>query len=58
MKKLWKCDDCGYNDTNNHLLWCSGYDEERKNLDLSQEEDLANYLIKVHKKRHKQLKTN
>ena len=55
-KSLWKCDDCGKQDSNQHLLWCSGFEEEREDLDLSVEKDLANYLIKLHKKRHSRAK--
>jgi hypothetical protein len=37
----WKCEESLNLDSEEHLLWCSGYDEFRKNLDLENERDLS-----------------
>ena len=50
-KSLWKCDKCKNQDTNSHLLWCTGYTEQREGLDLNQNKDLCSYLQKVIKLR-------
>ena len=52
-RTLWKCQQCqqcGNQDTKSHLLWCSGYAEDRENLDLESDKDLCKYLQKDVKK--------
>ena len=46
-RTLWKCQKCGNQDTESHLLWCSGYSEKRENLDLDSDKDLCKYLQKI-----------
>ena len=46
-KSLWKCQECGNQDSEIHLLWCSGYAELRKDLDLESDKDLCSYLQKI-----------
>ena len=46
-KSLWKCQECGNQDSEKHLLWCSGYAELRKDLDLDVDKDLCSYLQKI-----------
>ena len=45
--KLWKCDECGLQDTNLHLLSCSGYESLREGKDLSSDKHLCEYLQKI-----------
>ena len=44
---LWKCDKCDNQDTSSHLLWCTGYEQERDGLDLESDTDLCKYLHKI-----------
>ena len=44
---LWKCNECGNQDTSSHLLWCKGYSEQREGLDLESDRDLCKYLQKI-----------
>ena len=44
---LWKCDECGLQDTNIHLLSCTGYKSMRENIDLKSDAQLCNYLHKI-----------
>ena len=53
-KSLWKCQKCGNQDSEIHLLWCSGYAELRKDLDLDSDRDLCSYLQKIIKLRCKE----
>ena len=46
-RTLWKCQKCGNQDTESHLLWCLGYAEHRENLDLESDKDLCKYLQKI-----------
>ena len=46
-KSLWKCQECGNQDSERHLLWCSGYAELRKDLDLASDKNLCLYLQKI-----------
>ena len=32
----WKCEECQNLDSEEHLLWCKGYEEMRENLNLEQ----------------------
>ena len=45
--RLWKCDECGLQDTNLHLLSCSGYESMREGKDLSSDKHLCDYLQKI-----------
>ena len=47
----WKCDECSNLDSEDHLLWCSGYEHMRENLDLENEKDLSKYLHRIYLKR-------
>ena len=49
----WKCEECSNLDSEEHLLWCGGYEEFRENLDLENERDLSKYLQKIYLKRSK-----
>ena len=53
--KLWKCEECGKQDTNSHLLWCTGYSELREGKDLSCDKQLCNYLHKIFLLRNEKL---
>ena len=46
-KKLWKCDQCGKMDSEQHVLWCEGFKYLREGKDLKSDKDLCNYLRKV-----------
>ena len=50
----WKCDECSFLDSEDHLLWCSGYEHIREDLDLGNEKNLSKYLHKIYLKRSKQ----
>ena len=47
VKKLWKCTECDYIDSQDHILWCEGYSELRKNKDLDSDYDLTSYFQQV-----------
>ena len=53
-RTLWKCQKCGNQDTESHLLWCSGYSKEREDLDLESDKDLCKYLQKIIQQRCKE----
>ena len=44
---LWRCEECGLQDTNSHLLWCAGYEALRDGKDLENYEQICDYLHKV-----------
>ena len=44
---LWKCEECGLQDTNLHLLTCTGYESLREGKDLSVDKQLCDYLQKI-----------
>ena len=48
---LWRCEECGMQDTNAHLLWCVGYASLREGKDLSCDKQLCNYLQRIFKAR-------
>ena len=49
---LWKCSSCKTNiDTQSHILWCDSYKKLREGKDLTNDKDLANYIIQVLKTR-------
>ena len=54
----WKCEECSNLDSEEHILWCSGYEEFRENLDLENEKDLSKYLQKIYLKRSKRTIAN
>ena len=47
LKKLWKYTECDYIDSQDHILWCEGYTELRKNKDLDDDYDLTRYFQQV-----------
>ena len=47
----WKCDECSFLDSEDHLLWCSGYEHMRENIDFGNERELSKYLQKIYLKR-------
>ena len=50
---LWKCDQCGKVDTQQHILWCEANKELRENKDITNDRDLVEYICKVQKIREK-----
>ena len=44
---LCKCEECGQQDTNSHLLYCDGYQSLRDGKDLSSDKQLCEYLQKI-----------
>ena len=44
---LWKCEECGMQDTNSHLLSCVGYESLRDGKDLGCDKQLCQYLQKI-----------
>ena len=48
---LWRCDECGMQDTNAHLLWCKGYESLREGKDLGCDKQLCDYLQRIFKYR-------
>ena len=44
---LWKCEDCSYVDSQEHILWCQAYEQFRTNKDLSDDKDLVRYFQQV-----------
>ena len=55
-KQGWKCEECFCLDSEDHLLWCSGYEELRSGLDLNDYKQLSLYLHKIHLRRSKKEK--
>ena len=48
MKDLWQCDSCQTKiDSMKHVLWCPSYHALRKDRNLDDDQDLANYLHEV-----------
>ena len=48
-KALWRCEECGLQDTNSHLLWCTGYESLREGKDMECDQHLCDYLQKIFK---------
>ena len=48
---MWKCNECGMQDTNAHLLWCEGYASLREGKDLGCDMQLCNYPQRIFKDR-------
>ena len=47
-RELWKCDSCQSSiETQDHVLWCPAYATIREDKDISNDNDLANYLKQV-----------
>ena len=46
-ENLWRCEECGLQDTNSHLLWCTGYESLREGKDLQCDRQLCEYLQKI-----------
>ena len=46
-ESLWRCEECGLQDTNSHLLWCTGYESLREGKDLQCDRQLCEYLQKI-----------
>ena len=45
---IWKCDSCQSSiETQDHVLWCLSYSTIREDKDISNDNDLANYLKQV-----------
>ena len=53
---LWRCNSCSNQDTESHLLWCPGYSDMRKDLNLKDDADLCSYLQKIFAARCKEKK--
>ena len=43
----WKCDECLCLDSEDHLLWCGGYENLRTGLDLENYKQLSLYLHRI-----------
>ena len=54
---LWRCEECGLQDTNAHLLWCKGYESLREGKDLGCDKQLCNYLQSIFKSRSEETPT-
>ena len=45
---LWKCISCQSNiDTQSQMLWCEAYKNLRKDRDIDNDKDLANFILEV-----------
>ena len=53
VKALWKCSECALIDSQEHLLWCDGFEMLRKNKDLTRDNDLTSYFQQIMKIRDK-----
>ena len=49
-RTLWKC-KCNNQDSETHLLWCTEYENLRKDIDLDNDSDLCRYLQTIFKSR-------
>ena len=58
FREGWKCDEYSNLDSEDPLLWCSGYEHMRENLDLENEKDLSKYLHKIYLKRCSKMDDN
>ena len=43
----WKSDECQNLDSEEHLLWCKGYEEIREHWNLENEKELSSYIQKI-----------
>ena len=48
---LWKCEDCGYVDTQSHIIHCPAYQGLREGKSLNSDDDLVAYFSEVLKLR-------
>ena len=53
VKNLWQCSECQHIDSQEHILWCKGYETLRANKDLSNDVDLTRYYQQVLLQREK-----
>ena len=53
IRQLWQCSECEHIDSQEHILWCAGYEDLRANKDLSNDVDLTRYYQQVLLKREK-----
>ena len=53
VKKFWKCPECEYLDSQEHILWCEGYEKLRENKNLDNDVDLTSYFQQVMLQREK-----
>ena len=44
---LWRCEDCGYVDSQSHIIHCPAYKELREGKSLESDTDLVEYFTKV-----------
>ena len=44
---LWKCGECGYIDSQSHIIHCPAYQDIREGKDLNSDVDVANYFKEV-----------
>ena len=44
---LWKCEACGYVDTQSHLIYCPAFKDIREGKNLESDNDLVDYFSKV-----------
>ena len=51
MQENWSCSGCSLRDSQEHLLWCSGYAHLRVGLDIKSDDDLAKYYRNIIKLR-------
>ena len=51
---LWRCQDCGYVDTQTHIMHCPAYQNLRVDKSLDSDIDIVNYFKEVLKFREKQ----
>ena len=52
---LWKCEECGWQNTHTHLLSCTGYEPMREGVDLECDKQLCDYLQKIFLHRNNKL---
>ena len=46
-ESLWKCQACGFIETQTHIIHCPAYKELREGKSLDSDEDVAEYFGKV-----------
>ena len=48
VQSLWQCDSCQTNiETQSHIMWCPAYSELREGKDITNDNDLIEYVRKV-----------
>ena len=47
IQEQWKCSACSRMDSQEHLLWCSGYTPLRQGLDLDKDCDIVHYYKSI-----------